>query len=170
MGRRRATKMGETSRTKLDFEELEFYTDLAMNECQRWLEAVTREPFSEPDDFLLSLRKGRQLQKLLNLLIPGAISIQQQHHKNDAPHSPKQRQLHRSHSDNKTWITKFLYICRSSLGLKEHQLFRISDLDPEKCSSIEGHSPADSVASDLILCKIRRTTCCLVLKFVNQLK
>ncbi|XP_055339693.1 LIM and calponin homology domains-containing protein 1-like [Paramacrobiotus metropolitanus] len=50
-------------------EELEFFVDLAVNESQRWIEAVTRNKFRSPD-FLESLEDGALLCELLETIWP----------------------------------------------------------------------------------------------------
>lgn len=55
--------LGVVRKEEMRADEVDFYVDMAMNECQRWLEVVSREPFLDSDDFLYSLRYGTQLRK-----------------------------------------------------------------------------------------------------------
>ncbi|XP_013384558.1 LIM and calponin homology domains-containing protein 1 isoform X3 [Lingula anatina] len=99
-------------RSRID-EELEFYTDMALHETQRWIEAVTRKKFAYPDDPRKSLENGVLLCELLNCLRPGSV-----------------RRINRLPTpiagiDN---LNVFLEACEEQVGLKNSQLFNPSEL------------------------------------------
>ncbi|GAU98443.1 hypothetical protein RvY_09590 [Ramazzottius varieornatus] len=59
---------------ELHEDELEFLTDLAVNESQRWVEAVTRNKFRSPD-FLESLEDGVLVCELLERIWPRYLQL-----------------------------------------------------------------------------------------------
>ncbi|XP_061185343.1 uncharacterized protein LOC133193423 [Saccostrea echinata] len=95
-------------------EEMEFFTELALHEAERWISAVTRKKFSHPDDFRKSLENGVLLCELLNNLKPGSVK---RINKLPGPIAGL---------DN---INVFLKSCRDTLGLGSNQLFDIGDLE-----------------------------------------
>ncbi|XP_078323892.1 uncharacterized protein LOC111127520 isoform X5 [Crassostrea virginica] len=95
-------------------EEMEFFTELALHEAERWISAVTRKKFSHPDDFRKSLENGVLLCELLNNIKPGSVK-----RINKLPGAI-------AGLDN---INVFLKSCRETFGLGNNQLFDIGDLE-----------------------------------------
>ncbi|KAJ8298221.1 hypothetical protein KUTeg_024752 [Tegillarca granosa] len=95
-------------------EEMEFFTELALHETERWIQAVTKKKFAYPDDFRKSLENGVLLCELLNNLKPGAVK-----RINKLPGAI-------AGLDN---INVFLKACRASFGLNDKHLFDPNDLE-----------------------------------------
>ncbi|XP_064636717.1 microtubule-associated protein futsch-like isoform X7 [Lineus longissimus] len=93
-------------------EELDFYTDLALNETQRWIEGVTRKKFRHPDDIRRTLEDGMLLCELLDTLQPGSVD-----------------KAAYNRSSPKDGVCTFLEVCSKQFGLLDWQLFQTSDLD-----------------------------------------
>ncbi|XP_052827505.1 titin homolog isoform X2 [Octopus bimaculoides] len=94
-------------------EEMEFFTEMALHETQRWIEAVTRQKFHYPDDPRKSLENGVLLCELLNCLKPGSV-----------------KKINRFPTplaglDN---VNVFLEACRNTFGLTNTQLFDSCEL------------------------------------------
>ncbi|CAC5421506.1 LMO7 [Mytilus coruscus] len=94
--------------------EQEYFTELALHEAERWIQAVTRKKFQYPDDFRKSLENGVLLCELLNNLKTGSVK-----RINKLP-TPL------AGLDN---INVFLNACKKNFGLKENQLFDPCDLE-----------------------------------------
>ncbi|XP_064610037.1 LIM domain only protein 7-like isoform X2 [Liolophura sinensis] len=95
-------------------EELDFFTDLALQETERWLKAVTKKKLSHPDDLRRSLQNGVLLCELVNGLKPGSIT---RINKLSTPIAGL---------DN---LTVFLRACQEHFGLRQPQLFDPLDLE-----------------------------------------
>ncbi|CAH1778211.1 unnamed protein product [Owenia fusiformis] len=95
-------------------EEMEFYTNLAVDEMQRWIEAVTRKKFSSPDDPRKSLENGTLLCELMNTLSPGAIK--------KINKLPTQM----AYLDN---LNMFIKACKDHLSISKGHLLDSSDLE-----------------------------------------
>lgn len=54
-------------------EEMDFFTEMALHETERWMEAVTRQKFQYPDDPRKSLENGVLLCEMLNCLKAGSV-------------------------------------------------------------------------------------------------
>eukprot|EP01090_Pellita_catalonica_P005203 TRINITY_DN1509_c0_g1_i1.p1 TRINITY_DN1509_c0_g1~~TRINITY_DN1509_c0_g1_i1.p1 ORF type:complete len:288 (-),score=52.40 TRINITY_DN1509_c0_g1_i1:797-1660(-) len=93
-------------------EDSAFDTPKALAESQRWIEAVTGERFSDPNDFVASTRDGVLLCKLVNGIKPGSV--------------PKINSSSSAFAQREN-ISHFLNACRD-LGLKDTQLFVSNDL------------------------------------------
>ncbi|XP_029642372.1 LIM and calponin homology domains-containing protein 1-like isoform X3 [Octopus sinensis] len=94
-------------------EEMEFFTEMALHETQRWIEAVTRQKFHYPDDPRKSLENGVLLCELLNCLKPSSV-----------------KKINRFPTplaglDN---VNVFLEACRNTFGLTNTQLFDSCEL------------------------------------------
>ncbi|XP_048756775.2 LIM and calponin homology domains-containing protein 1-like isoform X4 [Ostrea edulis] len=112
-------RMDEGEEEQLDIrlrqdEEMEFFTELALHEAERWISAVTRKKFAHPDDFRKSLENGVLLCELLNCLKPRSVK-----RINKLPGAI-------AGLDN---INVFLKSCRETFGLGSNQLFDIGDLE-----------------------------------------
>ncbi|XP_052281423.1 LIM and calponin homology domains-containing protein 1-like isoform X3 [Dreissena polymorpha] len=97
-----------------DEEEMEFFTELALHETERWIQAVTRKKFEYPEDFRRSLSNGILLCELLNCIEPGLIK-----RINKLPGAI-------AGLDN---LNVFLSVCEKTFGLKKSHLFDPSDLE-----------------------------------------
>ncbi|XP_050417442.1 uncharacterized protein LOC126830949 isoform X2 [Patella vulgata] len=98
----------------LEDEELEFFTELALHETERWIQAVTRKKFIFPDDPRKSLEDGILFCELLNSIKNGSV-----------------KRINRQAAqiaglDN---LNVFLKACKSEFGLSETQLFDPADLE-----------------------------------------
>jgi len=102
-----------SSRGKID-EELEFFTELALHETERWIQAVTKKKFQNPDDPRKSLENGVLFCELLNAIKPGSI---RKINKLPTPIAGL---------DN---LQVFLEACQAQLGLRQSQLFDLHDLE-----------------------------------------
>ncbi|XP_067949823.1 LIM domain only protein 7-like [Watersipora subatra] len=111
-------------------EELEFYTDLAVQEMQRWIECVTRKKFKYPDDPKRSLSDGVLLCELLNGIKPGTIK-----RINRLPTAM-------AGMDN---LNVFIEASKKHFGLKEAQLFAPTDLQ----DFAERHRENEPTATEL---------------------
>ncbi|XP_052792746.1 LIM and calponin homology domains-containing protein 1-like isoform X3 [Mya arenaria] len=97
-----------------DDEEMGFFTELALHETERWIQAITRKKFEYADDFRKSLGNGVLLCELLNNLQAGTIK-----RINKLPGAI-------AGLDN---VNVFLAACEKTFGLKPTQLFDSSDLE-----------------------------------------
>lgn len=95
-------------------EEMDFFTEMALHETERWMEAVTRQKFQHPDDPRKSLESGVLLCELLNCLKTGSVK------------KINQFSTPLAGLDN---INIFLEICRNTFGLTDAQLFDAGDLE-----------------------------------------
>ncbi|XP_076446260.1 uncharacterized protein LOC143283780 isoform X2 [Babylonia areolata] len=95
-------------------EELEFYTELALHETERWITAVTKKSFAFPEDPRKSLENGILLCELLNIIKPGTVK---RINKLPTPIAGL---------DN---LHVFLKACRQHFALNDTQLFDPSDLE-----------------------------------------
>ncbi|RUS70576.1 hypothetical protein EGW08_021665, partial [Elysia chlorotica] len=89
-------------------EEMEFFTELALHETERWIQTVTKQSFKHRDDTRKSLENGVLLCELLNGLRPGTIK-----RINKLP-TPL------AGLDN---LNVFLKACKSTFGLTDTHLF-----------------------------------------------
>uniref|UniRef100_A0A5S6QML2 LIM zinc-binding domain-containing protein n=1 Tax=Trichuris muris TaxID=70415 RepID=A0A5S6QML2_TRIMR len=128
-------------------DELEFYVDLAINESQRWLEATTREPFLNDDDFLFSLRHGSQLRKVINFLLPRSFSF------DEVNPSSAQRKVCYTDEEGKfkPWTNTFCSVCLR-LGINRQNLFHPKDLE----ESLPNEGSANGRYNTETLDRIRR--------------
>ncbi|GAB1601365.1 LIM and calponin homology domains-containing protein 1-like isoform X3 [Argonauta hians] len=94
-------------------EEMEFFTEMALHETQRWIEAVTRQTFTHPDDPRKSLENGVLLCELLNCLKAGSVK------------KINRFQTPLAGLDN---INVFLEACHTVFGLTKTQLFDSGEL------------------------------------------
>ncbi|XP_053398992.1 LIM and calponin homology domains-containing protein 1-like isoform X3 [Mercenaria mercenaria] len=95
-------------------EEMDFFTELALHEAERWIQAVTRKKFEYAEDFRKSLGNGVLLCELLNCLKPGSVK-----RINKLPGAI-------AGLDN---INVFLTACEKNFGLNKTQLFDPTDLE-----------------------------------------
>ncbi|XP_041357084.1 LIM and calponin homology domains-containing protein 1-like isoform X2 [Gigantopelta aegis] len=95
-------------------EEMEFFTELALHETERWIQAVTKKEFQYPDDPRKSLENGILLCELLNNIKPGSVK---RINKLPTPIAGL---------DN---LNIFLNSCRSHFGLTDTHLFDPADLE-----------------------------------------
>lgn len=95
-------------------EEMDFFTEMALHETERWMEAVTRQKFQYPDDPRKSLENGVLLCEMLNCLKAGSVK------KINHFSTPL------AGLDN---INIFLEVCRNTFGLTDAQLFDAGDLE-----------------------------------------
>ncbi|KAK3100206.1 hypothetical protein FSP39_016295 [Pinctada imbricata] len=111
------SEQGEDETWDLKFrqdEEMEFFTELALHEAERWISAVTRKKFSHPEDFRKSLENGVILCELLNTIKPGSVK---RINKLPTPIAGL---------DN---INVFLNACKKFFHLRDGHLFDPSDLE-----------------------------------------
>ncbi|KFD69270.1 hypothetical protein M514_04527, partial [Trichuris suis] len=152
-------------------DELEFYVDLAINESQRWLElrtndrcpsismpsskillplqATTREPFLNDDDFLFSLRHGSQLRKIIEFLLPRSFSSE------EVNVLSTQRKVCYTGEEGKfkPWTNTFCSVCLR-LGIDQQNLFHPNDLE----ESIPSDGSAKGRCNPETLDRIRRVS------------
>uniref|UniRef100_A0A914UZS1 Uncharacterized protein n=1 Tax=Plectus sambesii TaxID=2011161 RepID=A0A914UZS1_9BILA len=114
-------------------EELDFYLDMALNECQRWLEAVTRERFIDDDDFLYSLRYGTQLRQVVNRVLPDCFEWTAGVGCDDFGYGGVRRLA--SAEDREDWVAHLLLICWRRLRFAPEELFQPEDLDCAESSA-----------------------------------
>ncbi|XP_067663284.1 LIM domain only protein 7-like isoform X1 [Haliotis asinina] len=98
----------------LEDEEMDFFTELALHETERWIQAVTRKSFMYPDDPRKSLENGILLCELLNCLRPGSIK---RINKQATPIAGL---------DN---LNVFLSSLKNHFGLQDSHLFDVADLE-----------------------------------------
>ncbi|VDK55629.1 unnamed protein product [Anisakis simplex] len=115
--------------------EVDFFLDMAANECQRWLEATCRELFIDKDDFVYSLCHGCHLRKIVNKILPDCFDVSTERFMK-APRKTqkilrnagvKQIQLEK-YIEDEDWASQLLLICWSRLKVPSHRLFRAQDL------------------------------------------
>ncbi|XP_046577711.1 LOW QUALITY PROTEIN: LIM and calponin homology domains-containing protein 1-like [Haliotis rubra] len=98
----------------LEDEEMDFFTELALHETERWIQAVTRKTFVYPDDPRKSLENGILLCELLNCLRPGSVK---RINKQATPIAGL---------DN---LNVFLTSLKNHFGLQDTHLFDVADLE-----------------------------------------
>uniref|UniRef100_A0A915B815 LIM and calponin homology domains-containing protein 1 n=1 Tax=Parascaris univalens TaxID=6257 RepID=A0A915B815_PARUN len=141
--------------------EVEFFLDMAANECQRWLEVTCREIFIDNDDFLYSLRHGYHLRKVVNKIIPDCFDLSPERFKR-APRKTRKvlqnagvrQTLMEKYIEDEDWASQLLLICWYRFHIPQHRLFQMGDLlklenfnDPYKSFIIQSCEVGESAAT-----------------------